>query len=83
MGTAPLPGHPPIGVPTLSGRHPAGRGRQRPALNGVVHASAACAVPFRYVCDVPDQGQRVSSQRSAVPFTDVRHRPPHGQTLPV
>ena len=35
------------------------------ALNGGAHASAACAIPFRYVRDVPDQVQRVSSERAA------------------
>lgn len=67
MGTAPLPGHPPIGAPRLQGGHPAGRGRLRPALNGMVHASTACAMRFRFVDEVPDQGQRVSSERAAAP----------------
>ena len=35
------------------------------ALNGGAHASAACAIPFRYVRHVPEQVQRVSSQCAA------------------
>ena len=38
-----------------------------PSLHRTAHASAACAVPFRCVCDVPDQVQRESSHLATTP----------------
>jgi hypothetical protein len=43
------------------------RGRSQPAVTVGAHASAACAVPFRYVRGIPDQVQRESSQRATTP----------------
>jgi len=43
----------------VGGEYPAGGERSRPALNGKVHASAACTPPFRPVHDARDQAQQL------------------------
>jgi hypothetical protein len=51
---------------SVVGGYPAGRGRSRPALNGGVHASAACALPPGPVRIVHDQAQQLRLTSAAV-----------------